>query len=185
MGAFFLAERSSDGQRQNLFQKYKEIIMYLIFGVLTTVISWGLYYVFMHILPFNYDVTLNLFGRAITFTLNIFVSNVLSWIFAVAFAFVTNKLWVFNSKSWESKLVWKELWTFVGGRLFTGVIEWVGVPLLVGLGLNQTLFNTEGFPAKIIVTVIIVILNYILSKFISFTGSKDKKQEDKNTKTGE
>ena len=62
----------------------------------------------------------------------------------------------------------KEAWTFYGGRVFTGVLELVLMPLLVRWGLDMTLLGVEYFPAKMIVSVIIIILNYLLSKFISF-----------------
>ena len=97
---------------------------------------------------------------------------------AVIFAFVTNKIWVFESKSWKPSVALKEFWLFVAARLITGVLEWFGVPLLVAIGLNQPLFGIDGFVAKILVSVIVIILNYVFSKLIIFKN-KDEKPEKK------
>lgn len=149
---------------KKMFLKYKEIISYLFFGFLTTVVSWGSYVVF---------------ANACGFT--VFVSNLLSWICAVTFAFVTNKLWVFESKQWKIKAVAKEIITFVSARLVTGVIEVFGVPILAELGfdlvfygiaeklnLKAGIFFTEGIYSKLVFAVVIIILNYIFSKLIVF-----------------
>ena len=106
----------------------REVFMYLVFGVLTTVVSWASYALFIKILSgiSNSDVRIS-------------VANVLSWIAAVLFAFITNKLWVFDSKSWKPSVAIKELGMFVVARLATGCIEWFGVPLLVKIGVNQEL----------------------------------------------
>ncbi len=157
---------------KKLWIKYKEIVMYLIFGVLTTVVSWLSYALFTKIIP-NFSI-----GKFAVST--VVLSNVLSWICAVLFAFVTNKLWVFDSKKWTPKLVLKELWLFVAARLLTGVVEWVGVPLLVLMGLDQTIFNIEGMWAKIIVSVIVVILNYVFSKLIVFRNKKEPDAANKS-----
>lgn len=169
-------EHKQSGLRA-LFEKYREIIMYCVFGIVTTVVSWLVYSVFMLILPFDVDTRITLFGKAFDFNINILVSNIISWILAVAVAFVTNKLWVFNSKSWEPSLVRKEALTFIGGRALTGILEILAVPFLEGIGFDMVLFGVAGLPAKILVSIAIVILNYILSKFISFR-SKGETAED-------
>ena len=151
---------------RELLDKYHEIIMYLILGVATTVFSWIVYGVAIHAI-----ISSGGFGplwKLSAETVNIDVANIISWIISVTFAFITNKLWVFESKSWARDKVWKEAWTFYGGRVFTGVLELILMPLLVSWGLNMTLLKVEYFPAKIIVSVVIIILNYLLSKFISF-----------------
>lgn len=136
--------------------------MYLIFGVLTTVVSWGSYALF--------EILLGVFIKdAIVLSS---VANVLSWIVAVLFAFVTNKLWVFESKSWKGCVLVKELGSFVGSRLLTGVLEWFGVPLLMFIGLDQAILGIEGMLAKILISIIVVILNYILSKLLVFRKKK-------------
>ena len=135
----------------------REVFMYLVFGVLTTVVSWASYALFIKIL-----------GGISNSDVRISVANVLSWIAAVLFAFITNKLWVFDSKSWKPSIVIKELGMFVVARLATGCIEWFGVPLLVKIGVNQELFGTEGMLAKIIASVLVVIINYFFSKLLIF-----------------
>ena len=161
-----------------LFVKYKEIIMYIIFGVLTTLVNWVVYTVLIKIFggaAESETVMFALFGKDITMKIfYIFIANFVAWVAGVVFAFVTNKIWVFESKSWRFGLVMKELWLFVAARLLTGVLEWFGVPLLVAAGLDQPLFGIDGFLAKVIVSVIVVILNYVFSKLIIFRKKKDQ-----------
>lgn len=147
---------------KELFLRYKEIIMYLVFGVLTTVVSWCTYALFEFALS----------GLIEDHILLSSVANVLSWIITILFAFVTNKLWVFNSKSWKGSLVIKELGAFVGARLLTGVIEWGGVPLLMIIGFDQPILGIEGMVAKILISIIVVILNYVFSKLFVFRNKK-------------
>lgn len=139
--------------------KYKEVILYLIFGALTTAVSWGVYTVFVKYLNSGIN-----------------ISNIISWIAAVVFAFITNKIWVFESKSKDLRTVSREFVVFLGARVISGVVEIGGLPALVTLGFNQTLFGVDAFPAKIALSVIVVILNYVFSKAIVFK----KKKEDKN-----
>lgn len=170
-----------------LFIKYKEIILYVFFGGATTLVSIVTYALAQ--LPLQgmiHDESAAFsFGSFVVtkMTLGIFIAKVISWIAAVIFAFVTNKIWVFESKSWKFSVAFREFWLFVAARIVTGPIEWLGVPLLVSLGLNQTLFNVEGFWANIICMALVVILNYLFSKLIIFR-KKDKKK-DKLEKTAE
>ena len=136
----------------------REVFMYLVFGVLTTVVSWASYALFVRIFEKLFDNN----------DVQVAVANVLSWVAAVLFAFVTNKLWVFDSKSRKGDVVIKELGSFIAARLATGCIEWFGVPLLVKLGMDQELFGTKGMLAKIIASVLVVILNYFFSKLLIF-----------------
>lgn len=155
---------------KELWNKYKEIITYVIFGVLTTLVSWGSYTVFVNLL-----------------SMKVFVGNLLSWICAIVFAYVTNKLWVFESKSWKPSVIGKEIVTFVASRGITGVIEIVVVPLLAKTGFDNIFYNilekmnitlgilfTDGIYSKIVLAVVVVILNYFFSKFLIFKKSKDK-----------
>lgn len=151
--------------------------MYIIFGVMTTLVNWVVYTLLMKLFGSaaeSQTVLFTLFGRNITTKVfYIFIANFVAWVAGVLFAFVTNKLWVFESKSWRFGLVMKELWLFVLARLITGVLEWFGVPLLWAIGLDQDLFGIDGFLAKIVVSVVVVILNYVFSKLIIFR-KKDK-----------
>ena len=133
-----------------LYHTYKEAIDYLFWGGMTTVVSWGTYSLFV------------LLGASI------FWGNALSWVCAVLFAFVTNKLWVFQSKSWEGSVLFPELVKFLSSRVATGFFEMIAVPALVAIGLNQTIFGIDGMVSKVLVSVVVVILNYILSKLFVF-----------------
>lgn len=144
-------------------KKQKEVLLYVLFGVLTTVVSWVTYALFVNL------------------GLGVNVSNILSWILAVAFAFVTNKLWVFSSKEWKLSVLLREAGTFLSARLATGVLEILCVPLLIatgfdtwmlnlahGMGLQFAVLETEGIFSKMLVTVVVIILNYFFSKFLVF-----------------
>ena len=130
---------------KELIIKYKFIILYGIFGVLTTVINIGVYGVLYS-------------GLGVS---NV-ISNVIAWVISVLFAFITNKLWVFESKSFNFKLFVKELGSFTVCRVATGVLDlgimFVGVDLLKGPAIIL----------KILSNVIVIILNYILSKLLVF-----------------
>lgn len=130
---------------KDLLKKYKFIILYGIFGVLTTVIN-----------IVSYSLLFEVFGVS-----NV-VSNIIAWILSVLFAFITNKLWVFDSKSLEFKLFLKELGNFTVCRLATGVLDlgimFVGVDLLMGPAIIL----------KVISNIIVIILNYIMSKLFVF-----------------
>lgn len=138
-----------------LIKKYKEIIMYLIFGVLTTLVNWFCY------------AFLTKSGMEMN------ISNCIAWLVAVLFAFITNKVFVFESKNIEMRFVCRELIKFVGARLATGAIEILGLPLLYYIGMKQSLFGVEGFMAKIVVSVVVVLLNYVFSKLFIFRIKKE------------
>lgn len=133
-----------------IYQAYKEAIDYLFWGGMTTVVSWGTYSVFV------------LLGAGV------FWGNVGSWVCAVSFAFVTNKLWVFQSKSWAGNTVLPELGKFLSSRVATGIFEMLAVPALVAIGLNQSILGIEGMVSKVIVSIAVIVLNYVLSKLFVF-----------------
>ena len=142
---------------KNLFIKYRELIVYFITGVLTTLVNWA-----------SYAVLVRMAGWSVA------VSNAAAWIIAVIFAYVTNKLWVFRSYSWKIGFVLREAALFVGARILTGIFEIVSVPFLVNIGLSQPLFGVKGMWAKILVSVVVMVLNYVFSKLIVFRNSGDK-----------
>ena len=150
-------------------EQFKELVKYLIFGVLTTVVS---------LLSFKFfDAVL---GQRLYL-----ISNILSWILAVAFAFVTNKLWVFRSKNTEKKVIFRELFSFVTARILSLLIEEGGLWLLIdvlNMGKMQSFkifsFTVNGnLLAKVIMQVVVVILNYIFSKFIIFKKREEVSDE--------
>lgn len=147
----------------------KETVTYLVFGVLTTVVNFGVFKVFDMIFTSATETDLTL------------VTNVIAWIAAVVFAYVTNKLFVFESKSWRPDVLRKEIPSFVGARLLSLGIEELGLLIFITwLGFDE--FVLEIFPGfalggkmlvKIALAVIVVVVNYIFSKFIIF-GKKEK-----------
>jgi len=136
---------------KNLYLKYREIINYLFFGGCTTLVSWATYALFV--------------GGC---GMGVVPGKILSWICAVVFAYVTNKLWVFFSQQKDAAMLLREAIEFFASRAATGVVEIGGLPLLMSLGLDQPLFGVKGFWANIVVTVIVIILNYFLSKYLVF-----------------
>ena len=136
---------------KSISKKQREIISYLFFGGLTTLANFVVYIFFVHLI-----------GLGIT------AGNAFAWVVAVFFAFVTNKLWVFQSKSWMAKQVLREAGSFLGARITTGILDMIGVPLLFYIGLRYPLFGIEGFAAKSIITVLVIILNYVFSKAFVF-----------------
>ena len=137
-----------------MYKKYEEIILYLIAGFLTTVVSIVSYALFVF-----------LFNPFLEKMLAITVSNVVSWVIAVTFAFFVNKIFVFKSKAKGKELV-NEAVEFVKYRVVSLIID-IGC-----MWLFVSLFKMNDILAKIIDQVIIVIVNYIFSKFIIFTDSK-------------
>lgn len=168
---------------KELLIKYKEIILYIFFGGATTLVSivtFALAQLPMQGIIHDDSIAFSFGSFKVTkMALAIFIAKVFSWIVAVIFAFVTNKMCVFESKSWAFSVAFKEFWLFVAARVVTGPIEWLGVPLLVSLGLNQTLFKVEGFWANIICMVVVVILNYLFSKLIIFRKKDTAEKTEK------
>ncbi len=156
---------------KTIFKKLvnRETVTYLVFGVLTTVVNFGVFKLF--------DL---FFTATIDFDLTL-VTNIIAWVAAVVFAFVTNKLFVFESKSWRAEVLKKEVPSFVSARLISLGIEELGLLIFITwLGFDS--FVLEIFPGfalggkmlvKIGLAVIVVVLNYIFSKFIIF-GKKEK-----------
>lgn len=133
----------------------KEIVSYLFFGVLTTCISWGSYAVCVY-----------------CFDMSVAWGNAISWILATIFAFVTNKIYVFKSTNWNVTVALKEFTAFSSTRLGTGLFEVVTVPLLVKMGFDKTVFGVKGSVSKIVVSLTVVIINYIVSKMFIFRDAK-------------
>ena len=143
---------------KDLYIKYKEIICYLFWGVMTTVVSWS-----------SYSLAALMLKNAISSVeLLVAVSNLISWIMAVSFAFVSNKLWVFNSKSWVCAVVFSEMCKFLSARIFTGIMEIVLVPFLVSIGLDFVFFGIDGIVSKMLVSIFVVVANYAFSKLVVF-----------------
>lgn len=125
-----------------IYKKYEEIINYLIFGVLSTVISIASFALFNKVFHIHYN-----------------VCNILSWILAVSFAFVTNKLYVFKSK--ETNII-KDLIKFFASRIATLIIEVIIMFIMVDL------IKIDEMISKVIAQIIVIILNYVFSKIFVF-----------------
>ena len=133
--------------------KYKEIINYLIFGVLTTIVSLGVYYCIVYTFLNPND----------GFQLQI--ANIISWIAGVLFAYVTNRKFVFESKE-KNKL--KEASKFVTSRVATLLMDMI----VMFIGVTTLKFNDKII--KLLSQILVIVANYVLSKIIVF------KKEDKN-----
>lgn len=120
----------------------KELFLYVIFGILTTLVNIAVYLFFAKILGVNY-----------------LISNVLAWFFSVLFAYVTNRIYVFES---NSENIFKEIVLFFSGRLFSGLIDTALMFIFIDLLLMSDTIS------KVIIQVIVVVLNYVISKFIVF-----------------
>ena len=130
---------------RELIEKYWEIISYIFFGGLTTVVNWLVYFPLYNLLHVDSA-----------------ISNIIAWIVSVAFAYVTNKPFVFKSHDWSAKTVLPELGKFVSARLFSGGFETLCLFVFV------TCLAFDGNIVKILVSIAVVILNYVASKLIVF-----------------
>lgn len=135
---------------KKVLYKYKKLILYILFGGMTTILNWIVYAI------------------GVKLQLGITISNILAWSIAVFFAFITNKLFVFESKILKLRVIFNEFIKFVGARILTGAIEIGGLPLLYYLGMNQQLFGIDGFIAKIMISIIVMVLNYVFSQVLVF-----------------
>ena len=143
-----------------LYRKHEEIILYLIFGFLTTVVNWGTYTVLV------------MCGVEIN------ISNIISWIVGVLFAFTVNKWYVFKSKILAPTVVLRELVSFFAARIVTGAIAIILFPIVYALGMDQTIFGIDGAVAKVFTTILEIVLNWAFSKFLIFGVSKKEEMTE-------
>lgn len=130
---------------KKLLEKYSSFVSYIIFGVLTTLVN-----------IVTYNLCYYSVGLGNTF------SNIVAWILAVAFAYFTNKIWVFESKSWKWEVLRREVPAFVSCRLATGILDIVIMYVCVDL------MGWNAFLMKIASNVLVIILNYVFSKLVIF-----------------
>ena len=139
---------------RKLMDKYRDVIPYLVFGVLTTIVNIVAYWV-----------------SAYPLHLGIMVSTVIAWVLSVLFAYVTNRKWVFHSEASGAGEILREIISFFGARLATGLLDMLFMYIFAErLGLNDTVI-------KICSNVVVVILNYIFSKFLIFRHKGDISDE--------
>lgn len=127
----------------------KEVILYIAFGILTTIVNLGSFYVMNSILQWNEN-----------------ISNIIAILLAVIFAYITNKDLVFHSESDSFKERIIEFGKFMLGRAFTMVVEFVGGLILFELPIPNII-------TKMGLTIIVIILNFFISKFFAFKSKKD------------
>jgi len=130
----------------NIYLKYKEIINYLFFGGLTTLVNFVIYFIasrLLHIDPV--------------------ISNAAAWLLAVLFAYVTNKLFVFESKRDNKKDNAKEIGLFFLFRIISGLLCDQGT-----FALMIKVFHINDIISKIVTQIMVIVVNYVFSKFIIF-----------------
>lgn len=135
--------------------KYKEQLSYLFFGVLTTIVNYGVFWLFHQAWQ----------GRHVLF------ANLLTFLIATAFAYITNKIFVFRSPSWRLSYLAREALAFLVGRLFSFGIEELGLYIaayVLGLG-RFAIWGIDGtMLSKVALSFLAVLLNYFFSKFLVF-----------------
>ena len=120
----------------------KEFTLYVVFGVLTTIVNILVYLFFTKLCGVNY-----------------IISNVIAWVLSVLFAYITNRIWVFERKNTN---IIKEVLTFFAGRMFSGALDTGLMYLFVDVLMAGDVF------AKLVVQIVVVIVNYLFSKLIVF-----------------
>ena len=130
---------------KELMKKYRELITYVFWGGMTTVVNYIVYFACTKLLGIEY-----------------LISNVIAWVVAVIFAFWVNKIYVFQSYGRDKKTMLHEFGTFVSARVLSGVLETGMMALFVSV--------------KIIASVLVVIINYVLSKLVIFKKQKEEQK---------
>lgn len=132
-----------------MIKKHKAFIAYGVFGVLTTIVN-----------IVTYNVCYSHLGISNT------LSNVAAWILAVTFAYLTNKVWVFDSKSWKLDVLRREIPAFIGCRLATGIMDIVIMYICVDI------LKWPALLMKIASNVLVIVLNYVFSKLVIFRKNR-------------
>ena len=122
----------------------REIILYGIFGVLTTIVNIVTFWIFESILKWNEN-----------------ISNIIAIVTSILFAYCTNSVWVFNSQTTNCKEKFAEFTRFISGRCLTMLIEFAGCYVLFKTSIPSII-------SKLVITVIVIILNFFISKFFAF-----------------
>lgn len=139
---------------KKLYFKYREILNYLIFGGLSTIVNFLSYFIFARLLG-----------------IETVISSGLSWFCSVLFAYITNKLFVFESKTETKKDFFKEMISFFLSRVLSGIMCDVGT-----FALMVKVFNINDVISKIITQIIVIIINYLFSKLFIFKENKKSKE---------
>lgn len=158
---------------KELYLKHKEVVLYILFGVATTLVDTLMFWIFDSIL-----------GEGLYL-----LSTLLAWALAALFAYFVNKIFVFESRSWKQLTVAKEALEFFGARVVSLGISELGMYLFVdawgfkNIGFKLLFVNVTGtLIAKVIMSVIVIVLNYFFSKFIIFRKEQDEKSDGEESK---
>ncbi|MGN1119359.1 MAG: GtrA family protein [Oscillospiraceae bacterium] len=172
--------KSKEGLKE-LYRRYSEVFNYFLFGVGTTVISFGTYYLVRWIFP-DRDSVPSWLGWIFSITSRFGIESntalpvIISWFFSVLFAFLTNRIYVFHSKADTAWAFIKEMLAFYGTRLMTLVMDMVIMFLLVDLtGIENALYE---FACKVFSNVLVLIVNFVLSKLFIFRDNKKSKKAE-------
>lgn len=130
---------------RTLLQKHREIVSYIFWGVMTTAVNYAAYFLLRNV-----------------FLVPLVAGNAAAWAVSVLFAYFVNKLFVFRSKDWAWRVALRELWQMVASRIFSLGLE----TDILWLFVEKLLLNE--FIVKLAANVLVVIVNYVLSKFIIF-----------------
>lgn len=154
----------------DFMKAHREAILYVFWGAFTTLVTLASY---------------ALFVRAFGIDPNI--SNILSWVCGVTFAFVVNKWLVFESRTTSARVILWELGSFFSSRIFTGIVAFILFPILndwmglgavnIDFGFLSILFGTSGMLAKIITSLVEIVLNWVLSKYVVFKKGSSQSTE--------
>jgi len=136
---------------KNMSSEKIRIISYIFFGFITTLSNF---------LVYSLSVTI--------IELSIEMSTIVAWIVSVFVAYVTNKIWVFKSNSKSLIILFKEVGLFYSARLISGLFELGMITLSVRSGYSFSLIGVEGLGTKLIISIVIVFLNYYFSKYAIF-----------------
>ena len=132
-----------------MISKHKSFIAYGVFGVFTTIVN-----------IVTYNVCYSRLGISNT------LSNIAAWVLAVTFAYLTNKAWVFDSKSWKWEVLRREIPAFIGCRLATGILDIIIMYICVDV------LKWPALLMKIASNVLVIILNYVFSKLVIFRKNR-------------
>ena len=136
---------------RTLYKKYEEIILYVFFGGLTTIVNIVVFWLFADAIKIHY-----------------LIANMAAWVASVLFAYVTNRKWVFKSKKSGFANILKEMFLFIAGRVLYGVGDMIILYIFVDL------LKLGNLPGKIASQIFVVIFNYVFSKLIIFRTGRHK-----------
>lgn len=173
---------------KKLFEKYREIIVYIIVGLLTTVVAYGVRLAILYPAAAIFSLDLNSTDAAMVAKVSLLrtVAQTIGWVAGVVFAFIPNKKWVFRNNE-GGKTVWAQFIKFVASRVGTYFVE-LALAVLLPMGLIACGYKSFHFILEIdadmlsmgISMVLVTVLNYVLSKLIVFRKSKKNGDTEEN-----